>query len=135
MPLIVWSKNLSVDVKDVDEQHKKLFAIVNELHDAMTVGKGKEVLGKLLAELIDYTVYHFKTEEDLFKKYGYGEYLAHKSEHDKLAAQASEIKKKFDSGEMIISIEVMSFLKDWLNNHILRSDKKYTPFLNSKGVS
>ncbi len=135
MALITWSQNFSVGVKDIDEQHKKLITLVNELHDAMSVGKGREVLGKILSDLISYTVYHFKHEEDLFEKYAYLGYIAHKTEHDKLAGQAGDIKKKFDSGEAVLTIEVMNFLRDWLNNHILGSDKKYGPFLNSKGVS
>lgn len=132
--LMEWNENLSVNVKTCDEQHKKLLSILNTLHDAMFVGKGKDVLGNILTELVNYTVYHFKTEEDLFLKYGYFEFLLHKKEHDDLTKQATELKNKFDKGEMIITMEVMKFLKDWLNKHILESDKKYGPFLNSKGV-
>ncbi len=134
MPLITWTSNLSVGVKQLDEQHQKLINLINSLHDAMTQGKGKEALGNILNELINYTVYHFGTEENLFQKYGYMGYASHKQEHDKLTQQAKEIKTKFDSGEPVLTIEVMNFLRDWLNNHIVGTDKKYGPFLNSKGV-
>ena len=70
MPLIAWDQGFSVGVGSIDEQHKKLIGLLNDLHDAMRFGKGRDVLGKVLAELIDYTAYHFRTEEGLFAKYG-----------------------------------------------------------------
>lgn len=134
MALITWTENFSVQVQSIDDQHKKLIGLVNDLYDAMRAGKARDVLGKVLSELIDYTVYHFGTEEKLFVKYGYPEYKAHKKEHDDLTKQAVALKEKFDNGNMMITIEVMNFLKDWLNNHILGTDKKYGPFLSAKGV-
>jgi len=63
MPLFPWSDDLSVKVTLIDDQHKKLIALINSLHDAMRAGEGKQVLEKTLKELADYTVYHFQTEE------------------------------------------------------------------------
>ncbi|MCC6132451.1 MAG: hemerythrin, partial [Acidobacteria bacterium] len=57
MSLITWSDELSVGVSAFDNQHKRLVALINELHDAMSAGKGSKVLGKILSELADYTVY------------------------------------------------------------------------------
>lgn len=135
MALITWTENFSVSVQSIDDQHKKLIGLVNDLYDAMRAGKARDVLGKVLAELIDYTVYHFGTEEKLFQKYAYPDYKAHKKEHDDLTKTAVDLKEKFNNGNMMITIEVMNFLKDWLNNHILGTDKKYGPFLSSKGVA
>ncbi len=135
MSLLQWSPDLSVNVKEIDTQHKKLVDLINLLHDSMKSGKGKDVLSQVLNDLTDYTVYHFSTEEKLFEKYGYPEYTRHKKEHDDLTKQVIEIKSKFEAGQNTITVEVMSFLKDWLNNHIKHSDKRYTAFLNSKGVN
>jgi hemerythrin-like metal-binding protein len=135
MPIIDWDSKLCVNIKIIDEQHKKLVDMVNALYDAMKEGKAKDILGNLLTELASYTDYHFKTEEELFKKYNYSEAAAHKLEHDKLRKEVIDLKAKFDAGEMIITVEVLYFLKDWLGKHILGSDKKYSPFLISKGVS
>jgi hemerythrin-like metal-binding protein len=135
MPLIQWAPKYSVNVREIDQQHQKLMALINELYDAMTAGHGKDVLSKVLGELINYTVYHFSFEEKLFDKHGYPETAAHKSEHEKLKATATDLKQKFDSGKGQITLEVMNFLKNWLNNHILGTDKKYTAFLNGKGVT
>ena len=135
MPLFQWSQNLSVNIKEIDNQHKKLVELINLLHDSMKSGKGKDVMGKILTDLTNYTVYHFGTEEKLFQQYGYSEYSKHKKEHDDLTKQVLEIKAKFESGNTSITIEVMNFLKDWLSKHILYTDKRYSGFLNAKGVN
>jgi len=134
MPLITWNDNYSVNISEIDSQHKKLIELINQLHEAMRVGKGKDILGKILGELVNYTVYHFGTEEKLFNKYGYHEFVKHKKQHDDLTGQVRDTADKFGKGDNIITVEVMNFLKNWLNDHILASDKKYAPFLNSKGV-
>lgn len=135
MALITWNDQLSVNIGKIDLQHKKLVELINRLCETMQEGKGKEFLGKVLSELKDYTVYHFGTEEKLFQEYGYPGYQIHKKEHDDLTSQVVELKDKFDKGDMMITIKVLHFLKDWLNQHIMGSDKKYTPFLNSKGIT
>ncbi len=135
MPLFQWTPELSVNVKEIDNQHKQLVNLINLLHDSMKSGKGKDVMGKVLNDLTDYTVYHFGTEERLFQKYGYIEYPQHKKEHDDLTKQVLDVKSKFEAGQTTVTIEVMNFLKDWLNKHIKHSDKKYSAFLNSKGVN
>jgi hemerythrin len=135
MPLFQWSSELSVNVKEIDTQHKKLVEMINLLHDSMKSGKGKELMGGILNELVDYTVYHFSTEEKLFQKHGYAEYLQHKKQHDDLTRQVADIKSRFEGGQITITVEVMNFLKDWLNTHIKQSDKRYSAFLNSKGVN
>jgi hemerythrin len=135
MALISWNQDLSVQVAQFDNQHKELVGLVNELHDAMASGKGNTVLGKTLAKLIDYTKTHFAAEEKLMKQHSYPGYLSHKMEHDTLTRKALEIKTTFDSGKMVMSVELMNFLKDWLTKHIKGVDKKYGPFLNNKGIS
>lgn len=80
------------------------------------------------------TVYHFNTEERLFQQYGYPEYDEHKRIHDDLTMKAKQLKTAFDQGNNLISIDVMMFLSNWLNTHILEEDKRYGPFLNNKGV-
>jgi len=134
MAIIDWDSSLSVNIKSIDNQHKKLVDMVNTLHDSMKEGKAKDVMGNILAELAAYTDYHFKTEEEFFKKYGYAEGVKHKVEHDHLREEVTYLKEKFDRGEAVFTIELLYFLKDWLSKHILGSDKKYTAFLNSKGV-
>lgn len=134
MALLTWNDSYSVKVKQLDEQHKKLIDLINQLYDAMKVGKGSEVIGPVLKSLITYTQTHFSTEEQLMKLHGYPDYDTHKNEHNQLVAQVSEIKKGMDAGKMPLTQNIMNFLRDWLIKHIQGDDKKYGPFLNNKGV-
>lgn len=135
MAIITWSSTLSVNIKQFDEQHRKLVDMVNGLHDAMKQGRGSEVLGPLLDKLVAYTVTHFADEERLMLLHNYPGFPHHKSEHEKLTSQALELKKQYRANSSALSVQVMMFLKDWLSSHILGDDKKYGPFLNSKGVA
>jgi hemerythrin-like metal-binding protein len=132
--LIEWTGNLSVAIGKIDDEHKKLVDLINGLHDAMKSGNTKSRLGWLINELAGYAAVHFATEEKLFDQYGYPSATLHKLEHAKFIRQVTEFKGQFDSGKAMLSMEVMSFLSDWLKNHILKTDKQYGPYLIGKGV-
>jgi hemerythrin len=132
MALITWSEDFAVNVREVDEQHQKLFALFNNLFDAMRRGKGKPMLGTVLNELIDYAVYHFNTEETLFRKYDYPGARQHKMEHETFKKKVADFKTAFDKGESLVTVELLNFLTKWLKNHIMVEDKKFGPFLKDR---
>lgn len=134
MSLITWSSTLEVGVTQIDQQHRKLVDMLNQLSDAMHNGHGKEILAKLLNDLVAYTVQHFSMEEQLMKTHRYPAEPDHKREHDDLKKPVGELQEKMKAGKITISIETMSFLKNWLNNHILASDKRLALHLNGVGV-
>jgi hemerythrin len=134
MPLLEWNETYSVGVTRFDDQHKKLFALINSLNDAMKAGKSKEALGDILKGLIDYTATHFAAEEKMMNEHEYLQANAHKNEHAKLVKQVLELQGNYKAGKAMLSLEVMSFLKDWLYNHIMGTDKKYGVFFNGKGI-
>jgi len=135
MALITWNSTYSVNVKEIDLQHQKLIALINQLHDGMKAGKGKEITGKILSDLADYTKFHFGYEEKFFDQTKYPDTMVHKRQHSDLVKQVVDYISKFQQGEVILTMELMNFLKDWLMNHIVATDKKYTSFLNSKGIN
>jgi hemerythrin-like metal-binding protein len=132
--LLRWSSNLSVGLDCIDDQHKMLVDLINELHQAMGNGSGKTAVGGVLSKLVDYTKTHFKFEEDLFEKHGYEETTEHKGVHAKLVGQLADFQEQFKTGESDISIELLEFLKEWLITHIKKTDTRYVPFLRSKGI-
>lgn len=134
MAFLTWGDQYKVNIAEIDTQHKKLFDMVNEMHDSMRTGKGNEAMGKILGSLLDYVGTHFKTEEKLMTAHGYPDYTKHKQEHDALTKQAVDLHKQFKEGRPVLSFDLMNFLKNWLSNHILGTDKKYMSFLSSKGV-
>ncbi len=133
MATFTWNDSYSVNIKKLDEQHKKLFAMIDELHSAMSSGKGKEVIGKVLDEMLEYTQTHFTTEEKLLEKHHYPHLDIQQKEHAAFIQKVSEMQQKMKNGSLTLSIEVSQFLKDWLTKHILGSDKEYAQFLVEKG--
>lgn len=134
MSLIVWSDSLSIGVKEIDEQHRKLVQLINGLHDHMVAGDAREIMGKVLERVIQYTAFHFETEEKLMQLHGFGGGAAHVREHKALVAKAVDLQSKFSSGQTAITMETMTFLRDWLQHHILESDKMLGKFLSVQGV-
>ncbi|MHB8790636.1 MAG: bacteriohemerythrin [Desulfobulbaceae bacterium] len=134
MALIQWNDSLSVKVAEIDRQHQKLIALINELNEAMSQGQGRSVVGKIISGLVDYTLTHFKTEEQYFVAYGYPETTSHKKEHAAFVAKVSEFRDEFEKGRLALSIDVMNYLSDWLRHHIKGVDKQYTSFFNEKGL-
>ncbi len=134
MAFINWTDSLSVGVSEMDNQHKRLIAMINDLNEAMMMGKGKEALGKILSGLITYTQTHFTAEEKYFEKYNYPLAPSHRREHATFVKKVSEVKAAFDAGKLSVTVETMNFLRDWLKNHIMGTDQKYTQFFNEKGL-
>lgn len=134
MSMITWNDTLSVNVAEIDRQHQKLIAIINELNDAMKVGKGREILGEIVTNLVNYTDTHFKTEEAYFEKFGYPNTADHKKEHTAFVQKVADFKEGFEQKRLSVSVEVMTFLSDWLRNHIMGTDKQYSRFFNDNGL-
>lgn len=134
MPFITWMDELySIKNEYIDAQHKHLVSLVNRMHEAVVAGSEQGVLGQILEELIDYTVYHFRSEEELFAKHDYPEFEVHKQQHNALTEQVLKLKGEFEEGSATISYEVLDFIHDWLTNHMASSDRGFLYFMESKG--
>ena len=132
--MIQWDDSLSVNVAAIDLQHKKLVKMINELDDAMRVGKSKGILGSIVNGLIGYVGIHFSTEEKYFAQFKYPETDEHTQEHKAFSAKVDDFAKKFQTGQLGLSIDVMTFLSDWLGKHIKGTDKKYSACFNANGL-
>lgn len=130
MAFLEWSDAYSVGVERYDHQHQQLARMLNELHDAMLAGKGSEKLGPILDGLIQYTKTHFHDEENEMARYGYASLKAHVEEHRKLTDQVIDFQTKLKNGQVVLSVPVMQFLKEWLTHHIMETDKQYGPLLS-----
>lgn len=135
MAYVRWTEEYRVGVTEVDEQHRRLFALVDELHAAMLAGKGKDVLGETIRGLLDYTKTHFATEESYFESLGYPLARAHAAQHQEFVDRVEEFRQGFEEDRMMLSIEVLDFLVEWLGTHIKGNDKAFGPFLNERGVA
>lgn len=136
MSLMSWSNSYSVGIASIDDQHKKLIDMINELHDGMLAKKSREALGAVLERLILYTGDHFDYEEELFARTGYADSALHKAEHAKLKHKVIDIHERYKASTMgTLSLETLNFLRDWLTNHINGTDKKYTKHMLANNVT
>ena len=134
MSIFSWKQEYTLGHSEIDNQHKKLFELAEELHTAMVGGKGKQVLAQTLSNLIIYTQKHFAMEERLMQTHRYPDYLKHKAEHDALTARVLGFQKEFASNRAALSIDLLHFLKDWLAHHIGDVDRKVAVFFRSKAA-
>jgi len=130
-----WRKEFSVEIGSVDAQHQTLFAIAGELYSAMMAGQSRMAMGKILDRLVQYTKMHFAHEERLMQLHGYPGLEAHKAEHQALTAKVLKFQEEFQEGQVNISVQLLQFLRNWLEGHIKGSDRRYSPFLKGKAVA
>ncbi|HRP02287.1 MAG TPA: bacteriohemerythrin [Candidatus Kapabacteria bacterium] len=126
MSLFQWGPAYELGVTEVDNQHKKLARLINDLHDAHQSNAEKSVLGNIIEELIFYTKIHFNNEEKYMEDLGYQGLAEHREIHHKFTNQIVQFKEDFLSGNANVGADLLELLKNWLADHILVEDKKYT---------
>ncbi|SUO95794.1 bacteriohemerythrin [Suttonella ornithocola] len=132
---IEWDNDLlSVKVEDIDHQHQQLIDIINQLCKAILTRTAPQEIPEILENLEMYTVAHFSTEEALMRIFGYQEYEKHKLQHDELVSQLQSVRLKLAQGEHHVNSDLLLYLKDWLVQHIMRSDKQLGSFLEKQGI-
>jgi hemerythrin len=131
--LFEWKEEYSVSVKRFDGEHKKLFSLLNELNDAMASGQGRFVVGKVLQQLLMYTREHFAAEEAAMLAVSYAGLASHIAEHRELSKKVEKFTADYSKGNTVISIDLLYFLREWLENHILSTDRKYSKALAGVG--
>ena len=137
--LIEWNDaKYSTDIERFDDQHKQLFNLLNDLHEAMEEGHAQEELGDILRELEEYTEYHFGDEEGFMQDCGYAQdcsecFRDHEEMHENFASKVTELRKKHENGDFI-TMEVLEFARDWLDNHIAGGDQdqSYSEYYNTE---
>jgi hemerythrin len=134
MALFNWSDKYSVEVQSIDKQHQKLFAMMNELHEAMASGKGNQLAPAIVKRLVNYTRDHLAAEEGMMRRANYPDFNTHKAEHDELNRKVAKMAKDIEGGNVVLSINLQNFLREWLKTHILLRDKQYSAHLRTAGV-
>ena len=133
MALIKWDESFSVNVREIDQQHQKLVDMINEFYGHVGKDSG-QAFRSLLKSLVEYTQYHFATEERYFAKFAYPDSKTHTDVHRQFTEKVLDVKNRLESGKIVLSIEITTFLKDWLTTHIKGSDKAYGKYFNDHGL-
>ena len=128
---LTWTDELAVGVEAIDNQHKSIFAMANNLFDAMEEGRGKEEVGEKIVFLRNYITEHFRDEEELMINHSYAGYPGQRKEHKKFIKDYSALENEFEakgiSSHFVVQTQL--FLAKWLINHINKSDKAFGTFL------
>ena len=139
-PLITWSDSLSTGIGLIDDQHKHLVDLTNELYRACRHG-GDEldaVFKETMSRVVDYVRFHFSTEQQMLQRIKYPKYIEHKGEHDKLIKTVLETTKDYgDKKSRFVPNNFVRFLRDWIVGHIGHEDKIYAAYvldLKKKGL-
>ena len=134
MAFMKWDDSFSVNIREIDLQHQKLIGMINEFYEHVGKNSG-QAFRTLLDSLVEYTEYHFSTEEKYFKRYKYPEASSHLEMHNIFTEKVLDVRDRLNQGEFVISLGITTFLRDWLTHHIKETDKGYSKFFNDHGLS
>lgn len=133
--LFSWDDSFNVGIQEVDEQHKVLVSLLNQLHTAILEHHGKTTSREILDRLAEYTRTHFLLEESLMRLTHYPGFDIHKQQHEDLIKQVQDLQTKLDQENIAITFELLHFLKNWLMQHINESDQRFGKHFKSAGLS
>lgn len=131
---VEWKDDYSVGIDSIDQQHKKLLNLINQLQTAVDYSTGDEFEREALDELVDYTKTHFIYEEGLMRDNDYPDFEPHKAQHEKMFKKVGEVLAEYEQDHETAMSNAAEYLKDWLINHINGTDKEYSSYLIAKGV-
>jgi hemerythrin len=123
MSLFVWTEEHELGCSEIDEQHKQVFQIADDLHMAVLEDRGKEALTGLLYRLVTYLRRHFSTAERIMRETSYPGYVQHHIEHQKLTQQIQELHAKIAAGRATVTMDTILVLSDLLKRHV-QADRK-----------
>lgn len=134
---IKWKSDYETGVEEIDEQHQILVNTLNEADKLLSKEASLENLENITKDLLSYALYHFETEEELMLEYGYNkekptEYDSHMKQHRDFSSKVVKVRDSLKAGNLIEHDELISFLVNWLINHINKTDKKLGAFLEGK---
>ena len=133
MTLMTWTETMSVGLYELDEDHRKLIRIINQLAENAGKQERAETLRQCLYSLMRYAEFHFAREEAVMGACGFPELIGHRKEHEDFTRTIEKIAKTFDqvtdTAALNVNQQLLDFLKNWLNHHIMVIDKSYQPFV------
>lgn len=132
MAFIEWQPSFSVKVPELDQQHQRLVGMLNRMHEALHAGGDAAEAEKVLEDLGVYTRHHFTTEERLMEQCGYPELEEHRRKHRAMERQVMVFREQIGGGGVSAQLKLMSFLRDWLQKHILETDMRYSEHLSQR---
>lgn len=130
---LIWKDEYSVNVKEIDEQHKHLVGIINNLVDAVS-SPNKETIADIIDQIIQYKTTHFATEEKYFHEFNYEDTKEHEARHHEFSQRIQELKDQHKEDTVSLGFTLVDFLENWFVTHLNLADHKYTKCFNEHGL-
>jgi hemerythrin len=129
-----WTDALSVNIAVFDQQHQQLIDTMNELDLALRKGEGKAALDSVLDKLVQYALVHFAAEESLMQEHDFPGFFTHRNQHDEFRKRLAEYLEAHKAGKPGVPVSLLFFMQEWMKEHVSKTDKLYSAFLNARGV-
>ncbi len=133
-PTFRWTEAYSVHIAELDAQHQRLFATIEELNQALREGKGSSAIDSVLGQLVNYAAEHFAAEESLMAQHEYPGLSTHRAQHDLFRKKIAAFLEEHAAAKPGVPVALMFFMQGWLKQHVLKTDQQYSAFLNARGV-
>ncbi len=137
MSTLNWSDDYSVGIPTIDNEHKLLVSLVNDMSRALDTHREfqSQIIGDILNTLVHCIHSHFESEEHFLLSNDYPEYSAHKAEHTILRERLERFEKRFRAENVSFTEDMLLYLKDWLVRHIILHDCKFGSYFRNKGTT
>jgi len=129
-----WNERYDTGIRIIDEQHRKLFRLVNDLRRMVQDGTDRAEVADLLEQLVVFTELHFATEENLMGQYDFPDLSAHAAEHASMLTSLRELLAKFQESHQTMAMLVPTFMEGWLRHHISDGDFGFKTFLLARNL-
>jgi hemerythrin len=127
--LLEWNEEFSVEVEELDDHHRELIRLINELHEILDCQAESQKVSEVISKLFDYANYHFGAEEALFSATIYPFAQEHREKHLEFREHLAELRDMIEAEIGSARSNLLSYLHSWWTNHIMEEDKEYSPYL------
>jgi hemerythrin len=131
---VEWTDDLSLNIPEMDEQHKQLIALINEFYTAVERGEREEGIRRLFDGMDRYAVFHFSAEEAFMEQIGYPELASHRETHAIYRREYLAAMERHEAGDRKAVRDLVAFLFSWLYTHIQKTDKRYAAFYHQSAA-
>jgi hemerythrin len=133
MTLMTWSSKYSVGVETLDNQHKAMMNVLNQLHAASMRGRAQEVASPLIRQIVALASEHFAAEERLMESVEFPGLAGHRARHRELSGKIAEFVSRHEKGDATVYVELLYFIRDWQTKHMQTEDHEYASWLSAHG--
>jgi hemerythrin-like metal-binding protein len=134
IPFMEWKDSYRLDIATIDNQHQAIIAIINDIHAALQRSAPAVVLESAVQKLMVYAESHFDYEEQCLELCQFKELVQHRCQHRDMLKRITAFRTAIAAGQNDVYPALLEFLIDWLNRHILRSDREYAAAVRSAGM-